>query len=198
MEAVVIKKEDQLTSGWTGGSTTELFILPAGSKYSERNFWLRISSATVDAEEAVFTKLPQVQRVLLVLKGKIVLQHGAGKRMPLNPFDIHAFDGGEPTVSRGRCVDFNVMTRDNVHADLCTYQSRQMPVPVAADHFMHFFYAFQGDFCLTTESGKQDIPEKALLYVPQADCPFSVSSLGAEEAVLVHVKGRIADGVKRK
>ena len=43
----LIKKNQYKTTQWSGGTTTELLIYPSTSKYSERNFKWRISSAKV-------------------------------------------------------------------------------------------------------------------------------------------------------
>ena len=46
-----------ITSKWSGGSTTELFIWPKDASYAERRFNIRISTATVDVESSTFTRL---------------------------------------------------------------------------------------------------------------------------------------------
>ena len=39
------------------------------------------------------------------------LTHDGGPLISLAPYQVHAFDGGADTHSRGRCVDFNLMLR---------------------------------------------------------------------------------------
>ncbi|MBE5971979.1 MAG: HutD family protein [Lachnoclostridium sp.] len=99
------------TSSWSGGTTTELGIGPEGSRYADRDFLWRISSATVDLEESTFTVLPDYDRIIMTLEGEIDLCHNDGEWIHLKAFETHSFDGGDDTVSRGKVVDFNLMTR---------------------------------------------------------------------------------------
>lgn len=99
------------TSSWSGGTTTELGIGPEGSRYADRDFLWRISSATVDLEESTFTALPDYDRIIMTLEGDIDLCHNGGEWIHLKAFETHSFDGGDDTVSRGKVVDFNLMTR---------------------------------------------------------------------------------------
>lgn len=99
------------TSNWSGGTTTELGIGPEESRYADRDFLWRISSATVDLEESTFTALPDYDRIIMTLEGDIDLCHNGGDWLHLKTFETHSFDGGDDTVSRGKVVDFNLMTR---------------------------------------------------------------------------------------
>ena len=98
-------------SRWSGGTTTELLIRPRGAVYGDRDFMFRISSATVDLEESVFTALSDYDRFIVTLEGTITLSHDGGAPLTLEPFQVHAFDGGSRTLSLGRCRDFNLMLR---------------------------------------------------------------------------------------
>lgn len=99
------------TSNWSGGTTTELGIGPEGSRYADREFLWRISSATVDLDESTFTALPDYDRIIMTLEGEMDLCHNDGEWKHLKAFETHSFDGGDDTVSRGKVVDFNLMTR---------------------------------------------------------------------------------------
>lgn len=109
--AVLLRGEDYRTSQWSGGTTTELGIAPEGSVYADRDFLWRLSSATVDLEESTFTSLPDYNRLIMTLKGGIRLAHNGGEWIELPEFTVHAFDGGDDTVSLGKVVDFNLMMR---------------------------------------------------------------------------------------
>ena len=106
------------TSQWSGGSTTELFILPAEATYSERNFKLRISIAKVDDELSTFTPLIGVKRKLMVLDGEIRLSHKDQHRSDLKRFDVDTFHGDWATTCIGTCTDFNVMTMGQLNSEL--------------------------------------------------------------------------------
>lgn len=112
----VIKKDRNgySTSAWSGGATTELAIEPEGSRYADRSFLWRLSSATVELEESTFTPLPDYERWIMMLKGEVELCHNHGAWIHLREMEPHFFDGGDETVSRGKAVDFNLMLRKGV------------------------------------------------------------------------------------
>ena len=109
----IVKKtrSEYSTSAWSGGTTTELGIGPEGSRYADREFLWRISSATVDLEESTFTALPDYNRIIMTLEGELDLCHNGGEWLHLKAFETHSFDGADETASKGKVVDFNLMTR---------------------------------------------------------------------------------------
>lgn len=111
-EVTVRKQEDFKTSQWSGGSTTELYIYPEEAQYKEGNFQCRISSATVEVDKSDFTSLPGVKRYLSIFSGHLDMIHGEGEKVSLKPYEVDCFDGGTPTVSFGRVVDFNLMLKN--------------------------------------------------------------------------------------
>lgn len=112
MNAIIrrIAPEEYTASRWSGGTTTQIAIAPAGAVYAERDFLWRVSSATVELETSDFTSLPDYERFLSTLRGTIRLTHGE-ETLELNPGSVHRFDGGAPTRSEGACTDFNLMLR---------------------------------------------------------------------------------------
>jgi environmental stress-induced protein Ves len=64
------KNSDLIINNWSGGITTQLAIYPKDANYKKQNFQFRISTATVEIEESVFTKLPGVSRKLMILNGE--------------------------------------------------------------------------------------------------------------------------------
>ncbi len=112
----IIKKEDYLINEWSGGRTTQFSIYPEDSEYQDRNFIWRLSSATVETESSNFTQLPDYNRILMVLEGKLELNHNDVEMINLNAFDQNVFDGAANTKCLGKAVDFNLMMRK----DKCT------------------------------------------------------------------------------
>lgn len=96
---------------WSGGTTTQLAIFPAGALYADRDFLWRVSSATVESEASDFTPLPDYERFLSTLRGSVRVSHDGGAPLELTPGSIHRFDGGARTRSEGVCTDFNLMLR---------------------------------------------------------------------------------------
>ncbi|MBQ7703556.1 MAG: HutD family protein [Firmicutes bacterium] len=105
------KEEDFAVSKWMGGKTKELAIFPPESKYIDRDFIWRLSSATVELEESDFSKLPDYDRVLMVMEGSAVLTYDGKRSIRLKELEQDSFDGGAKTKSFGKITDFNVMVR---------------------------------------------------------------------------------------
>lgn len=109
MKTTLLTPQDFLTSQWSGGSSTQLYIFPANASYAERNFELRISTAKVEVEESTFTPLKGIQRKLMILEGEITITHEGHYSKQLKPFDVDSFSGDWKTTAKGTCTDFNVM-----------------------------------------------------------------------------------------
>ncbi len=134
-------------SQWSGGTTTQIAIFPPNAQYANRNFLWRISSATINLPESDFTPLPDYERYLSLLEGCIFLTHDGGSSMMLTPGEIHRFDGGAATKSRGICVDFNLMLRKGA----CDGSLSCLKIPQA------------GEFPLTGPA-QSSRPQTAVLY----------------------------------
>ena len=109
MKTTVIKRENHKTSVWSGGATTELFIWPENGDYAKREFLVRISSATVELEESVFTSLPGVERWLMTLDKSMKICHKERYERTLEPFQVEQFQGDWETRSYGQVRDLNLM-----------------------------------------------------------------------------------------
>ncbi|MEL7633916.1 MULTISPECIES: HutD family protein [Sporomusa] len=105
----IIRKMDQTTSDWSGGTTTQIAIYPKYAAYSERNFIWRLSSASVDSEKSIFTSLPEFWRLIMVLEGEMKLEHEGHHSVKLGPFEQDSFSGAWTTTSFGKVRDFNLM-----------------------------------------------------------------------------------------
>lgn len=130
----IIRKENQKTSQWSGGTTTELFLYPPEGSYASRNFLFRLSSASCQDSESVFTSLPGVKRILMVLDGRITLCHNGKRKVTLQPGDQDRFTGDETTRSTGGCVDFNLMMKGNTEGNLF-YRKIQQAELLSLDGF---------------------------------------------------------------
>ena len=163
------------TSNWSGGTTTELGIGPDGSRYADREFLWRISSATVDLEESTFTALPDYDRIIMTLEGEIDLCHNDGEWMHLKAFETHSFDGGDDTVSRGKVVDFNLMTRKGAAGgemipllfpnDGTVIEINEVLSDINSYHEI-MIYCYRGQMTVTFEDGnEQTLEEKESLWI---------------------------------
>lgn len=118
-----ITKEQQQTSAWAGGTTTQFAIYPEDSNYANRDFVWRLSSAVVELEESKFTSLPGFDRYLMVLEGALKLVHSEHHSLILNQYEHDSFKGCWDTVSYGRATDFNLMVKEGAKGRLEHYIS---------------------------------------------------------------------------
>ena len=114
----LIKKNEQTSNEWSGGITTQLAIYPEDADYNKRNFRWRISSAIVELEESVFTRLPDVWRLIMVIDGQMTLEHEGYHRVHLKPYEQDSFSGGWTTKSFGKVRDFNLMLAEGCSGEL--------------------------------------------------------------------------------
>lgn len=106
-EIELIRNNELLTSKWLGGTTTEIAIYPKDALYREKNFIWRLSSAKVEIDESTFTSLPGIIRIIMILKGKLKLEHIGHHKCTLEPFQQDIFSGSWETKSYGKVTDFN-------------------------------------------------------------------------------------------
>lgn len=149
----IIRKEAQHTSQWSGGTTTELFIFPPESKYSERNFQFRISTATVETETSTFTALPDYKRILMILKGELEITHAGLYSKKLMPFEQELFDGSWQTSAKGMVTDFNIMFREGYTSSLVSHQLKSNEqITLNPISTFSFGYLISGELTINTQT----------------------------------------------
>lgn len=168
MEQKVFSNDEFVTSKWTGGTTTQLFIHPKNSNYSDRNFELRISIANVEQEDSEFTSLPGYDRKLLILEGGISIAHEGHHSGQMKKFDVDSFQGDWKTRSAGRCTDFNVMSNEfwNTHLfglQLDTDQSET--IPFGGIEGKMFVYLHKGSLEVETEIDQYLLSDGMLMEI---------------------------------
>lgn len=193
-----ITPEDFVVSNWSGGTTMQLAIGPAGAVYANRNFLWRISSATVTLPESDFTPLPDYMRYISPLHGEMILSHNGSSERALAPCEIHLFDGADATHARGTCTDFNLMLRKGLcEGSLCCLQLAenaviQLPQQLAKEnrHKTLVLYCVYGDGILETQQQECTLNEKEAALIsdfsalPNLKCSKSSSFMVAEVAPL--------------
>ena len=158
----IIKKEGQKTNKWSGGETTQLYIYPENSSYENKDFKWRISSANVESEKSTFTKLPNIQRKLMVIDGELILKHKNHNEVKLNKFEVDSFSGDWDTISYGKAIDFNLMTNKDCIGEL-EYIKIELDIDIKSKEILsknnyryevNSFYSLNGEFDILLESGK--------------------------------------------
>lgn len=157
MPSKIIPSSQYKTTHWGAGSTTELFIYPEGSSYTERNFKFRLSIATIEESGSKFTSLAGIHRILMMLKGSITLHHEGQHSKTLQPLEKDEFEGGWSTNSIGIGTDFNLMTQ-GVRG---TLDAIQKPTPLAFNSDLTLVYSYTGKTIINDIT----IPEGDLLVM---------------------------------
>lgn len=177
-----ITTNEQVRSEWSGGTTTQLFIYPKESSYVERNFSLRISTATVDVEESDFTALPGYERLLMILNGNLLITHNHQISKPLLPYEVHAFSGDWQTSAKGKVIDFNVIYHPNLtptihHSSLLKHHTQA----ISLDHF-NLLYLVSGELTIDEKIIRANeavfIQQESSLFIKaQETCKLIIVSL---------------------
>lgn len=171
MKTYLYKEENYNTSRWTGGRTTELAIYPAKSKYLDRNFIWRLSSATVETDESDFSKLPDYDRVLMVLKGEVVLSYEGERVVRLKELEQDRFDGAWKTKSFGKITDFNLMVRKGSEGYVDIIYPAAEKTEMTSDfnsklpRSTHALYCKEGYVVVTCESDAHMVSQGQLLVL---------------------------------
>ncbi|SMC16484.1 HutD protein [Clostridium acidisoli DSM 12555] len=114
----LLKQKNYKPTFWSGGMATELTTYPLNSDYASKNFLWRLGVAKIDIDESTFTNLPNISRKLMVIDGKITLDHENKYKKTLTSFEQDAFMGDLTTKTYGQSTVFNLMTRENYDGDL--------------------------------------------------------------------------------
>ena len=151
----LLRKNDHQTSRWSGGETTQVFLYPPTGVYEPGKFDYRISTASVEIEESIFSALPGYKRLLMSLTNPLELTHEAVSHTThkiMKPFEVDEFDGADNTKSVGECQDFNVIFKPTYSSEMSAKSSvnnRQL-LPC----IRYFFYMLtQGKMTYTDEKG---------------------------------------------
>ena len=186
--------EDFNTGKWSGGETTEFAIYPEKAKYIERDFIWRLSSATVDVDESTFTKLPDFDRILMVLEGEAVLAHGSERTVKLTALEQDSFSGDAGTKSFGKIKDYNLIMKKGCSGSLKVYELQSAAQIVGkADkgehtHASYGFYCIEGYAVVSAAGETHMVPAgKQLVLDLDEGEKAEISVMGEGKAVVAEV-----------
>lgn len=117
----------KVVSTWKGGKTEELCIVPEDASLQERNFDLRISSATIDLERSEFSDFTGYRRYLMKLEGDIRLLID-DKSIIIRDDEAFEFMGDEKVISISKepSRDFNVIIKKDKKADISIEENKKL------------------------------------------------------------------------
>ena len=140
----IIRNKEYKKTSWSGGTTTEIYLYPEDGNYSRKQFFYRISTATIETLESVFTVLPGVERVILPLENKMILLHGE-EEVVLSPYESYRFQGERSTRSRGINRDFNLMMNHGKRGNLEILTiSQDSSIIEVAENTLYFYAEGKG------------------------------------------------------
>ena len=118
---------NRIVSTWKGGTTTQLCIVPEDASLQERNFDLRISSATIDLERSEFSDFTGYRRYLMKLEGDIRLLID-DKSIIIRDDEAFEFMGDEKVISLSKepSRDFNVIIKKDKKADISIKENEKL------------------------------------------------------------------------
>lgn len=197
----IIKKHQSKTTKWTGGTTTQLYIYPKESTYVGLDFKWRLSSAKVELDQSTFTPLPEINRLIMVIEGELLLAHEGHYTVKLKEFEKDSFSGNWVTTSFGRVTDFNLMMKKgysgtleclSLHKgevkDICLYNNTSSDERLSEITEAFYIakggvellmggnekaYLYEGDIVLITRSEKE------------LNSEFNIHSICKEEAKII-------------
>lgn len=113
MHIRLIKKEEVVSSRWSGGETREYAIYPQGAQYADRDFGFRISSATIEAIPSVFTQFKGYRRYLAMLDGNLEIIYN-GENQHYKQHELFTFPSTASITSFTQGTDFNLMLHEQL------------------------------------------------------------------------------------
>ena len=117
----------RIVSTWKGGKTEQLCIVPEDASLQERNFDLRISSATIDLERSEFSDFTGYRRYIMKLEGDITLLIDE-KSITIKDDEAFEFMGDEKVISISKepSRDFNVIIKKDKKADISIKENEKL------------------------------------------------------------------------
>ncbi|MTI41837.1 HutD/Ves family protein [Fulvivirga lutimaris] len=189
MDIKILNSSDYIMTSWSGGTTTQLYIDPIETQFKNNDYNFRLSIATVEIEESIFTKLPGVSRTLMVLDGEITLTHDGHHQKDLKKFDSDRFSGDWTTKCLGTCRDFNLMTRGRTLGTLTpiTFEGSKS-VKLNSSNQLTFFYLNKGMATVQIDKEHQ-LNQNELIVIQEApESEITICSNRLTEIIRIDIK----------
>ena len=192
MKKHIYNDDNYKLSKWSGGSTRELAIYPAGAEYLDRDFLWRLSSADSDKEESSFTKLPDYDRILMVLDGSVVLAHGDERSVSLGAWESDTFGGEVKTKCFGQLKkDYNLIYRKGTNArmELIELTGEGQHVVCGAEGYRCIgLYSAEG-YTIVSADGKQEMlkEDQQMVIELEPEETISLTVMGEGKCIFTEV-----------
>ena len=192
MSYFLLKKSDQKSQNWSGGTTTQLYISPENSTYPAFDFNFRISTATVEVESTDFTFMPGVTRHLMILEGNLWLEHIERSVHNLKIFDQTIFNGEWPTRAKGKVRDFNLLLRNNAEGSLehvSIIKQNDYSLETKKAEYSIGIYVCRGNVSIPLIEKVQTLAESDFLFITAFESKnLQIHAIENSEVILVRIK----------
>lgn len=187
MSVSIFTECDFKTSSWAGGITKQMYIYPKSSIYEKRNFYIRISTATVENGKSTFTNLKGYDRFLMVLEGKISIFHDSKKLRELHAFDYDFFKGESNTISIGKCTDFNIMLKRDFYRGLIVKKVCDFPKDCNTVPGLTFGFILSGQYSIIKNDQVMESLTKGQLFLIHGETDMNIISNKDGTALLIQL-----------
>lgn len=166
MKVNIIKWSDFKTSEWSGGTTSEIIIVPEGAEVGKRNFELRISTATCDLDESVFSDYTGFKRYIAPVDGELILDV-EGSEVKLKPYEVYEFSGSDSVAGYSKVRDYNLILKDGLKAVMESFVLRDIQVMTLTSK-NYLVQSFDGDIRFETENESGILNKNDALLIEDA------------------------------
>ncbi|MEQ9165986.1 MAG: HutD family protein [Fulvivirga sp.] len=190
MDIKIFTPSDYKKTVWSGGTTTQLYIYPTQKEFKANNYDFRLSIASVEIEESIFTKLPSVARTLMVLDGEITLSHEGQHSKRLKKFESDQFSGDWHTACKGTCTDFNLMTKGQTSGTLAPIiVVGSKGLELSSGNQFTFFYLNNGKATIKIDYNEHQLNQSELILIKEPNgSDVTISSNGLTEIIQIDIK----------
>lgn len=182
MKTKVLRPSDYVQSEWSGGTTSQIFIYPDGASLAERDFYFRISSAGIETEKSDFSKFDGYHRFFTPLNSGVEISSDGNAPEKINPLELLHFDGASETSALGKCIDFNLIYKKGLKANLTVATYAKMELisysPFPSSDFL-LIYCWSGGF----EINEQAIQPGDTFLIQ--NCPNDIDMLMTKNSTLL-------------
>jgi environmental stress-induced protein Ves len=98
---------------WDGGISKEYYLYPNNTSYQNKDFLIRLSTATIDKKPATFTLIIGYTRYLMMLDKSLELKIN-GRDIIKKPFETIIFKSEDDVISNTTGIDYNLMLSEDI------------------------------------------------------------------------------------
>lgn len=189
----IVKRKNLDSTKWSGGWTTELFIMPETADYKKREFEVRISTATVTLKESNFSPLAGIQRHLMILEGEMKICHEGQYEKDLKTYEQDSFLGDYTTSSSSlsTVVDFNLMIQGTLLGKLNHYSVNEEEVFKINESCLKLqhkgYYCHLGEGHIELKDSKTNIEQGDYAVIDASEYSDELKFIGDAELIEVTV-----------